>query len=102
MGVETRRPQVLICYDVVEGLIDEEEDLIFMTWPKLFSISTIIISDETISLLNVRVSKIRMSEDSNLEQGTSGQIATKVVPSITKPKNFYFISKISLEDKVYP
>jgi hypothetical protein len=43
-----------------------------------------------------------MSEDSNLEQGTSGQIATKVVPSITKPKNFYFISKISLEDKVYP
>jgi hypothetical protein len=51
LGVETRRPQVLVCYDVVEGLIDEEEDLIFKTGPKLFSINTIIISDEAISLL---------------------------------------------------
>jgi hypothetical protein len=48
------------------------------------------------------VSKIRISEDSNLEQGTSNKIVIKVVPSTTKPKSFYFRSKISLEDKVYP
>jgi hypothetical protein len=31
LGAKTRRPQVLICYDLLEGLIDEEEDLIFET-----------------------------------------------------------------------
>ncbi len=87
---------------MVEGLIDEEEDLIFKTGPKLFSINTIIISDEAISLLSVKVSKIKISEDSDSEQGMSDQIATEVVPSTTKPKVFYFRSKISLEDKVYP
>ncbi len=97
LGVETRRPQVLVCYDVVERLINEKEDLIFKTRPKLFSINTIIISTEKISLLNVKVSKIRINEDSALKQ-----IRTKVVPLTTKPKNFYFKSKISLEDKVYP
>jgi hypothetical protein len=33
LGVETRRPQVLVCYDLMEGLIDEEEDLIFEIEP---------------------------------------------------------------------
>ncbi len=28
-GVETRRPQVLVCYDLMEGLTNEEEDFIF-------------------------------------------------------------------------
>jgi hypothetical protein len=32
-GVETKRPQVLVCYDLLEGLIDEEEDFIFETDP---------------------------------------------------------------------
>jgi hypothetical protein len=86
----------------VEGLIDEEEDMIFKIGPKLFLINIIIISDEIISLLNVGVLKIRISEDFNLKQGTSKQIATEVGPSTTKPKDFYFRSKISLEDKVYP
>jgi hypothetical protein len=38
LGAKTRRPQVLVCYDLMEGLINEEEDLIFETKPKLFSI----------------------------------------------------------------
>jgi len=42
LGVETKRPQVLVCYDLMEGLIDEEEDLIFETKLELFSIGTII------------------------------------------------------------
>ncbi len=44
LGVETKRPQVLVYYDLMEGLIDEEEDLIFEIEPKLFSIGTITLS----------------------------------------------------------
>jgi hypothetical protein len=42
LGAKTKRPQVLICYDLMERLIDEEEDFIFETKPELFSIGTII------------------------------------------------------------
>jgi hypothetical protein len=40
------------------GLIDEEEDLIFERELRLFKIGTIIISNETISLLSVGVFEI--------------------------------------------
>jgi hypothetical protein len=36
--VKTRRPQVLVCYDLLKGLTYENEDMIFETKPKLFSI----------------------------------------------------------------
>jgi hypothetical protein len=68
----------------------------------LFSICTITIFDKIISLFNVGVSKTRISEESELEQRTSYQIATKVEPSTTKSKNFYVRPEISLENKVYP
>jgi hypothetical protein len=29
LGVETKRPQIFVCYDLMEGLTNEEEDLIF-------------------------------------------------------------------------
>ncbi len=29
LGAKTRRPHVFICYDLMERLIDEKEDLIF-------------------------------------------------------------------------
>jgi len=41
LGTETGRPQKLVCYDLMEGLIDEEEYLIFETKPIFFSIGTI-------------------------------------------------------------
>jgi hypothetical protein len=41
LGTKTRRPHVFVCYDLMEGLINEEEYLIFETKPKLFSIGTI-------------------------------------------------------------
>jgi hypothetical protein len=41
LGVETRRSQLLVYYDLMERLIDEEEDLIVETKPKVFSIGTI-------------------------------------------------------------
>ncbi len=71
MGAKTKRPQILDCYDLLERLIYEEEDLIFEIEPELFSISTIIISYEIVSLLNIGVLKIKISIESNLEQGTS-------------------------------
>jgi hypothetical protein len=55
---ETKRPQVLVCYDLLKGLIDEDEHMIFETELELFQISTIIILDETISLLSNGMSKV--------------------------------------------
>jgi hypothetical protein len=31
LGCEVRRPKVLLCYDYQNGIIDEEEDIIFAT-----------------------------------------------------------------------
>ncbi len=63
LGAKTKRPQVLVRYDLMEGLIDEEKDLIFEIEPKLFSIGTIILSKEMILLLNVGVLKIKNIEE---------------------------------------
>ncbi len=69
LGVETKRPRILTCYDLIEGLIYKEKDLIFETEPKLFSICTITISDETISLLSVGVTEIKFNGKSTPKQG---------------------------------
>jgi hypothetical protein len=65
MGAKTKRPQILVCYELLEGLIDEKENFIFETKPnRLFSINIIIILEETILLLNIGVSKIIINEES--------------------------------------
>jgi len=84
----------------MEGLTNEEEDMIFETKPKLFSIGIIILSEEIISLLNVGMLEIRSIEESNPKQGTSYQTTTKVVPSTMKSENFCVKLKVSLEDKL--
>jgi hypothetical protein len=56
LGAKTIRPQVLICYDFMERLTNEEEDLIFDIELELFSIGIITFSEETISSLNVGMS----------------------------------------------
>ncbi len=33
LGVEIGRPRIFVCYDLLEGLIDEKEDLIFEIEP---------------------------------------------------------------------
>jgi hypothetical protein len=96
LGAKTRRPQILVCYDLLEGLIDEEEDLIFEREPKLFSISTITISNEIISLLNIGMSEIRINAKSDLEQETVDQGVTEVVPLTTKTTYLNVKPKISL------
>jgi hypothetical protein len=40
LGGEVRRPEMLLCYDYQNGIIDEEEDIIFATKPKLFLVGT--------------------------------------------------------------
>ncbi len=63
MGIETRRPQILVCYDLMQGLTYEEEDLIFETEPELLSIGTITFSEETLSLLNIGVLEIESTKE---------------------------------------
>jgi hypothetical protein len=48
MGAKSRRPEVLVCYDLLERLTNEKEDLIFETKVEMFSIGTITISNEII------------------------------------------------------
>jgi hypothetical protein len=68
----------------MEGLTNEEEDLIFEIKLELFSIGTITLSKEMILLLNVGVSKIISIEEFYPKQGTSNQTATELVLSIVK------------------
>jgi hypothetical protein len=60
----------------LEGLTNEEEDMIFETKLELFSIGKIIILDEIVSLLNIGVSKIRINEEYDPKQRTSNRGAT--------------------------
>jgi hypothetical protein len=41
LGGEVRRPYMLLCYNYHDGIRDEEEDIIFVTKPELFSLGTI-------------------------------------------------------------
>jgi hypothetical protein len=67
LGAKTKRPQILVCYGLMQGLIDKEEDLIFEIKLELFSIGTITILDETISLPNVGIIEIRFNGEFELE-----------------------------------
>jgi hypothetical protein len=51
----------------LEGLLYEKEDLIFEIELELFSIGTITILDETISLPNVGIIEIRFNGEFELE-----------------------------------
>jgi hypothetical protein len=86
----------------MEGLINEDENLIFETKPKLFSIGIITISYEIVSLLNTKGSEVRVNGKCDLEQQALDQGTTKMVISTTNTIKFHVKPKNSLEDKVYP
>jgi hypothetical protein len=67
----------------------------------LFSIGTIIISNETISLLSISVSEVRTNGQSDPYQGIPIQRTIEVVPSTINIIEFHVKLKISLEEKVY-
>jgi hypothetical protein len=102
LGLETKKPQVHVCYELMQGLTSEDEDLIFEIEPKLFPIDTITFLEETISLLSVEVPKIKSTKESYSKQKTLDQTSTKVVPSTMKSKDFCVRPKVSLKNKVYP
>jgi hypothetical protein len=54
----------------------------------LFSIGTITFSQETVSLLNVGILKIRSTKKFDSKQRTFDQTTAKVVPSTVKLKDF--------------
>ncbi len=68
----------------------------------MFSIGIITLLEETIPWLNVGVSEIRSTKESDLEQKTLDQTTTEMVLSIVKLEDFCVKPKVSLEDKVYP
>ncbi len=68
LGAKPRRPQVLICYDLMQRLTNEGEDMIFETKLESFSIGIITLSKKSISLLSVGVLKIKSTEESNSKQ----------------------------------
>ncbi len=43
VGTPTKQPKVLVCYDFHFGISDEEKDLMFAIYSKLFSIGTIVV-----------------------------------------------------------
>jgi hypothetical protein len=45
LGVEVKILEVFLCYNYYNGIIDEEEAIIFTIEPKLFFISTISLLD---------------------------------------------------------
>jgi hypothetical protein len=53
LGGEVKRPKMLLCYEYQNGITNEEEDIIFATNPKLFSIGTIILP-ETIQFVKTK------------------------------------------------
>jgi hypothetical protein len=73
LGTKTKKPQVFIFYDLLEGLTNEEEDLIFEIEPKLFLIGTITIPKEIVSLLCIGMLEIKINEKSKPQQRTSNQ-----------------------------
>jgi hypothetical protein len=52
---------------LLKRLTNEKGDLIFETKPKLFSIGTFTNSNEIVSLLSIKMLKVRVSGESDLE-----------------------------------
>jgi hypothetical protein len=47
LGIQTKRPKVLVCYDFQSGISDDEKDVMFATELDMFSIRTITIPTHT-------------------------------------------------------
>ncbi len=51
----TKCPVVLLCYDMIEGVTDEEEKILFTTKPNLFTLGTITLLQPKKSVLKFLV-----------------------------------------------
>jgi hypothetical protein len=53
LGTNLKRPKVLLFFDYQNGIINEEEDLMFTSEPELFSIGIISLPLETLEIMVV-------------------------------------------------
>jgi hypothetical protein len=93
---EVRRPKMLLCYDYQNDIIDEEEDIIFATEPKLFSLGTISLH-ETIQY--VKTTNVEIM-DTNVKINILKQ-GYRVHNKKKKILDNRYELKVALEDKVY-
>ncbi len=96
LGGEVRRLKVLLCYDYHNGIIDEKENIIFATKPKLFSIGTISLLETSQSMKTIDAGIMDIDVKTNIsEQGFKVQSIEKKIP------NNRYEPKVAMEDKVY-
>jgi hypothetical protein len=55
LGTNLKRPKVLLFFDYHNGIIDEEEDLMFISDPKLFFIGTTSLPLKTLEIVVVNI-----------------------------------------------
>ncbi len=67
LGREIRRPKMLLCYDYQNGITDEE-DIIFATEPKLFSIGTINLLETIQSMKTTNVGIVDTNVKTNISK----------------------------------
>jgi hypothetical protein len=96
LGGEIKRPKVLLCYDYQNGIIDEEEDIIFVIEPKLFSIGTISLPETIQSMKTTYVGIM----DTDVKTSISKQ-AFEVQSTKKKIPGNRYEPEVTLEDKVY-
>jgi len=71
LGSEVKRPKMLLCYNYQNGIINEEEYIIFATEPKLFSIRTISLIETIQFMKTTNVGFMNTNVKTNsLEQGS--------------------------------
>jgi hypothetical protein len=88
---------VLLCYNYQNGLTNEEEDIIFATEPKLFSIGTINLLKTIQSMKTIDVEIMDNNVKTNNSEFKFGVQSTE--KKITSNK---YEPKVALKDKVYP
>jgi hypothetical protein len=85
----------------MEGLTNDEENLIFETKLELLLIGTITLLEEMVSLSSVGASEIRNIQEYDQKQRTLDQTTKEVMLSTMKSKNFCVRPEVSVENKVY-
>jgi hypothetical protein len=69
----TKRPKVLLCYDLMEGVTDEEEEIIFATKPNLFTFGTITLSEPKILNATIFGAKVNTKDLKYVQLSTLGR-----------------------------
>jgi hypothetical protein len=63
LGVQTKKPKVLICYDFHFGIFDEEEDMMFAAKLDLISTRTIVVLAHTKLVFKIDcISNLKIAE----------------------------------------